>query len=102
MAIVVLENYQNYQRGSCRGLTRATHILCIEHPRLKRLIRESNPGPHIVCLSSLYHIQREERLREREESEVAIITVLAGGRDEQRQQKVCSSLLLLIPCYMTV
>ncbi len=29
----------------CRGLTRATYILCIEHPRLKCLSRESNPGP---------------------------------------------------------
>jgi hypothetical protein len=29
----------------CRGLTRATCILCIEHPRLLRLSRESNPGP---------------------------------------------------------
>jgi hypothetical protein len=29
----------------CRGLIRATYILCIEHPRLMRLSRESNPGP---------------------------------------------------------
>jgi hypothetical protein len=28
----------------CRGLTRATYILCIEHPRPKRLSLESNPG----------------------------------------------------------
>ncbi len=27
-----------------RGLTRATYILCIEHPRPKRLSRESKPG----------------------------------------------------------
>jgi hypothetical protein len=29
----------------CRGLTRATYILCIEHPRPMRLSWESNPGP---------------------------------------------------------
>ncbi len=28
----------------CRGLTKATYILCIEHPRLMRLSRESNQG----------------------------------------------------------
>ncbi len=33
------------QCGACRGLTRATYILCIEHPRPMRLSRESNPGP---------------------------------------------------------
>ncbi len=29
----------------CRGLTRATYILCIEHPRPKRLSQESYLGP---------------------------------------------------------
>ncbi len=34
----------------CRGLTRATYILCIEHPRPKR---ESNPGPPALQANTL-------------------------------------------------
>ncbi len=37
----------------CRGLTRATYILCIEHPRPKRLSRESNPGPPALQANTL-------------------------------------------------
>ncbi len=37
----------------CRGLTRATYILCIEHLRLKRLSRESNPGPPALQANTL-------------------------------------------------
>ncbi len=34
-----------YNLPDCRGLTRATYILCIEHLRMLRLSRESNPRP---------------------------------------------------------
>jgi hypothetical protein len=37
----------------CRGLTRATYILSIEHPRPKRLSRESNPGPPTMQANTL-------------------------------------------------
>jgi hypothetical protein len=40
----------------CRGLTKATYILCIlriEHQRLKRLNRESNPGPPALQANTL-------------------------------------------------
>ncbi len=37
----------------CRGLTRATYILCIEHPRPKRLSQESNPGPPALQANTL-------------------------------------------------
>ncbi len=37
----------------CRGLTRATYILCIEHPRPKHLSRESNPGPPALQANTL-------------------------------------------------
>jgi hypothetical protein len=37
----------------CRGLTRATYILCIEHPRPKRLSRELNPGPPALQANTL-------------------------------------------------
>jgi hypothetical protein len=39
---------------NCRGLTRATYIICIEHPRPNRLSRESNPGPPLYCRRTLY------------------------------------------------
>ncbi len=37
----------------CRGLTRATYILCIEHPRQMRLSREPNPGPPALQANTL-------------------------------------------------
>ncbi len=37
----------------CRGLIRATYILCIEHLRPKRLSRESNPGPSALQANTL-------------------------------------------------
>jgi hypothetical protein len=37
----------------CRGLTRATYILCIEHPRPKHLSQESNPGPPAMQANTL-------------------------------------------------
>jgi hypothetical protein len=38
-------SFHHVKMPDCRGLTRATYILCIEHPRLMRLSRESNTGP---------------------------------------------------------
>jgi hypothetical protein len=37
----------------CRGLTRATYILCVEHPRPMRLSRESNPEPPALQANAL-------------------------------------------------
>jgi len=37
----------------CRGLTRAIYILCIEHLRMLRLSRESNPGPPALQANTL-------------------------------------------------
>ncbi len=37
----------------CRGWTRATYILCIEHPRPKCLSRELNPGPPALQANTL-------------------------------------------------
>jgi hypothetical protein len=37
----------------CRGLTRATDILCIEHPRLMRLSQELNQGPPALQANTL-------------------------------------------------
>ncbi len=37
----------------CRSSTRATYILCIEHPRLMLLSRESNPGPPALQANTL-------------------------------------------------
>jgi hypothetical protein len=51
---------QNLVRNASRrvttmymGLTRATYILCIEHPRPKRLSRESNLGPPALQASTM-------------------------------------------------
>ncbi len=45
----------------CRGSTRATYILCIEHPRPKRLSRESNPGPSALQANTLCKEPFEQR-----------------------------------------
>ncbi len=37
----------------CRGLTRATYILCIEHLRMLSLSRESNPEPPALQANTL-------------------------------------------------
>jgi hypothetical protein len=37
----------------CIGLTRAIYILCIEHLRMLRLSRESNPGPPALQANTL-------------------------------------------------
>jgi hypothetical protein len=39
---------------SCRGLTRAIYILCIEHLRMLRLSGESNPRPPALQASTLW------------------------------------------------
>jgi hypothetical protein len=39
--------------GGCRGLTRATYILCIAHLRMLRLSGESNPGPPALQANTL-------------------------------------------------
>ncbi len=42
-----------YLFSTCRGLTRATYILCTEHPRPKCLSRELNPGPPALQANTL-------------------------------------------------
>ncbi len=46
----------------CRGLTRATYILCIEHLRMLRLRWESNPGPPALQANTLCKEPFERRI----------------------------------------
>jgi hypothetical protein len=47
------ENCMTLGSPLCRGLARATYILCIEHPRPKRLSWELNPGPPALQANTL-------------------------------------------------
>ncbi len=53
MSRVLCENCIRSGSPLCRGLTRDTYILCIEHPRPMGLSQESNLGPaalHAITL----------------------------------------------------
>ncbi len=62
-----------YYLPDCRGLTRATYILCIEHLRMLRLSRESNPRPPALQANTLCKEPFERHFSCHSESQLVLL-----------------------------
>ncbi len=71
-----------------RGLTRAIYILCIEHLRMFRLNRESNPGPPALQANTLCIEPFERRIICHSESQLVLLQVTENqGKDDITPEK---------------